>query len=72
MVISDHCKQRRVEGVLESDRILRVLNRNIISSHMGPSIDGEAGQEAKSKEQADGRLHPGKRVGGRTMTPGEV
>jgi len=49
-----------VEGVLEGDRILPILKRDLVSSHMGPSIGIKTERETEYKEQADGRLHPEK------------
>jgi len=50
-----------VEGVLEGNSVVPVLNRNVVSSHMRPSVDRSAERETESEKQAGGRLHLGGR-----------
>lgn len=50
-----------MEGVLEGNSVVPVLNRNVVSFHMRLSVDRSAEREAESEKQAGGRLHFGGR-----------
>ena len=45
-------------GALEGDRVPSILRRNVVPSHMGNSINGQAERKPESDKQASGGLHP--------------
>lgn len=57
----ENCERWSVEDVLESDSVVPVLERNFVSSHMGPGTDRSTERETESEKQTGGRLHLGEK-----------
>ena len=62
-----NCRSQGALCVLKSDCIHPIPKRDLVSSHVGPSIDAETQRGTEDKEQADGRPHSEERVWGTTF-----